>query len=277
MLHNTKPQKTLKTGEPMGAFQFESPDKTIVVAWADKAPKTISVKGIPSLKVYDIYGNLAGEGDHTADLTESLLYYVADLAEAEKHNHPIKNALQKTVIVMQAQILEMREKLTALKQSVIEGCKNAVAAFKEKGITALDNIARFFKVKPILEAIHTGADKTAGQTDKAVANIEAASKRYHEAEKHIKNAGRAITGKETIQEAKPPGMIAKAFSAPVRATGLCFRGIRKSAAAMTRKLNELEERAKPSIYGDMEKHNEQIEREEREAPTRTRSKPTAER
>ncbi len=61
--------------------------------------------------------------------------------------------MQKAAIAMQGQILDLRDKLSELKQTVIEGCKNAVDAFLEKGISALDNIVRFFKVRPILESM----------------------------------------------------------------------------------------------------------------------------
>ena len=195
-----------------------------------------------------------------------------DLAEAERRNHPIKNTLQKAVISMQAQVLDLRDKLGQLKQAVINGCRNAVAAFKEKGITALDNLARFFKVRPILEALHTGADKAAHTADRAVTNIETASARYHEAGRNIKNAGRALTGKEAIQDAKPQGVISKAFALPCRAVGAGCRNIRNRAVITVSKLKQLEEKAKPSVYKEMEKHNEQIQREERAAPKRTRGK-----
>ena len=66
------------------------------------------------------------------------------LKTAQEQNHPVKHALQKTVIVMQGQVLDLRDKLAELKQHVIDGCKNAVAAFRENGISALDNVARFF-------------------------------------------------------------------------------------------------------------------------------------
>ncbi|MCL2666048.1 MAG: hypothetical protein FWE82_10580 [Defluviitaleaceae bacterium] len=229
----------------------------------------------PSLNDFNaILGHIIGMEMQLDAAVKELAAMRLDLAEAEKHNHPIKNAMQKAVIVMQAQVLDLREKLGELKAAFIDGCKNAVAAFKEKGITALDNIMRFFKIKPILEAIHTGANKSAQAADRAVANIEAASKRYHEAEMHIKNAGRALSGKEAVQEPKPPGVIAKVFSAPFRATRFCFAGIRNNAVAAVGKLKRLEERAaekKTSIYKDMEKHNEQIAREERKTPTRART------
>jgi hypothetical protein len=199
-----------------------------------------------------------------------------DLAEAERRNHPIKNVLQKAVVSMQAQVLELRERLAEAKQAVIDGCKNAVAAFKEKGITALDNTARFFKVKPILEAIHTSADKSAHDADKIVSNIELASKLYHEAGRHLKNTIRALTGKEAIQEAKPPGKVAKALSAPYRAARTCFKGIRNNAVAAVGKLGRLEDRAKPSFEQTMKECTEKVKQAERERKTPERATPANE-
>jgi uncharacterized protein (DUF3084 family) len=63
------------------------------------------------------------------------------LAEMEASNHPFRNALQKAVIATQAQVLEIRDKLSELKEQFIEGCKNAVQSFKEKGISALVSTA----------------------------------------------------------------------------------------------------------------------------------------
>ena len=47
----------------------------------------------------------------------------------------------------------LRERLAELKGAVIEGCKNTLAAVKERGIGALDSAARFFHVKPGLESL----------------------------------------------------------------------------------------------------------------------------
>jgi len=202
-----------------------------------------------------------------------------DLAEAQKNNHPIKNALQKAVITMQAQVLDLRDKLGELKQAVIDGCKNAVQAFKEQGVAALDGIARFFKIRPILEAIHAGAAKAAQSADQTVNRIETVSAQYHEAGRHLKNAGLALTGKETVQEAKPNGRVSKTFTAPFRAVRACFAGIGNHAAVAAKSMKRLEDKAserKPSIKKEMEKYNEQIAREGRDAPNRARTKPNPE-
>ena len=195
-----------------------------------------------------------------------------NLAETEKHKHPIKSTMQSALISMQAQILELKEKLKVLKQTVIDGCKNALITFKEKGISALDDITRFIKIKSMLEVIQTGADKAIQSADRAVSNIEAASKRYHEAELHLKNAGRALSGKEARQKAKPPGRIAKIFSAPFRATRFCFNGIRNNAVTAVDKVKRLEEREaerKPSIKKTMKKLSKEIKQVELDAPDRS--------
>lgn len=140
-----------------------------------------------------------------------------ELKTAQEQNHPVKTALQKAVIAMQGQVLELRDKLSELKKTVIEGCKNAVAEFKEQGVAALDNIARFFKVRPVLEALRDNLAKNIQFDDKAIAKIVAVSAEYHEAGRHIKNMARAMSGKEAIQEAKSIGKLAKTLEVPFRA------------------------------------------------------------
>ena len=226
-----------------------------------------------------ILGQVTAMEKQLAAAVQELAAMRHDLAEAQKQNHPVKNALQKAVIIMQGQVLELREDLAALKKVVIDGCKNAVQAFKDKGIAALDGIARFFKIRPMLETIHTTANRAAQFAENAITNIEAISANYHEAGRHLKNAGLALTGKDTVQEAKPNGMMLKTFSAPFRATRACFAGIRNHAAVAARNMKQLEEKAaerKPSIKKDMEKYNEQIARESRDTPKRARSKPSPE-
>ena len=154
-----------------------------------------------------------------------------------------------------------REKLAALRQAVVEGSKNALTAFREKGASALDNIARFFKVRPILDAIHTQAGHAVAAADRSVVRIEAASMKYHEAGRHLKNAGRALTGKEAVQAAKSPGMVSKTFTAPFRAVCSCFRSIEKNSAALSGRLKQLEEK-KQSVKAAIRQHNEERAKEQ---------------
>lgn len=189
-----------------------------------------------------------------------------DLAEMEKRNHPIKNTLQKAVIGAQHRVLELRDKLDGLKNAVIDGCKNAVAAFQEKGIAALDRITKFFKVRLALWEIHKTANQAAHTVGRAIDNIKTAGARFHEAGRNLKNAGRALSGKEAIQETKPNGKTLKALTTPFRAAHACFKGIENHAALAVNKLNRLEEKAaarKPPIKEVIQECTEKAERENR--------------
>lgn len=196
-----------------------------------------------------------------------------ELKAAQEQNHSVKNALQKTVIVMQGQILGLRDKLAELKQSVIDGCKNAVAAFKETGISALDNVARFFKVRPILESMRDMLAKDIQYDDKAIAKIEAISTEYHQAGRHLKNMGRAMLGREAAQEVKQSGRLAAVISAPFRAERSHFSRIKSHVEKSLNTLARLEERAaekKPSIREALATHNEKIAQTQKDAPTTER-------
>ncbi|MEC0139905.1 hypothetical protein P4H94_23920 [Paenibacillus macerans] len=199
-----------------------------------------------------------------------------ELRTAQEQNHPVKTALQKAVIVMQGQILDLREKLAELKQNVIDGCRNAVAAFKETGISALDNVARFFQVRPTLEAMRDMLTKNIQYDDKAIAKIEAISTEYHQAGRHLKNMGRAMLGREAAQEVKQPGKLAAVISAPFRAERSHFSSMKSHVEKSLNTLARLEERAaekKPSIRETLATHNEKIAQAKKDAPAAERPRP----
>lgn len=199
-----------------------------------------------------------------------------ELKTAQEQNHPVKTALQKAVIVMQGQVLELRDKLAELKQNVIDGCRNAISAFKETGISALDNVARFFKVRPILEAMRDMLTKDMQVDDKTIAKIEAISTEYHQAGRHLKNMGRAMLGRETAQEVKQPGRLAAVISAPFRAERSHLSRIKSHVEKSLDTLTRLEERAaekKPSIREALATHNEKIALAQKDAPTTERPRP----
>lgn len=196
-----------------------------------------------------------------------------ELKTAQEQNHPVKHALQKTVIVMQGQVFDLRDKLSELKQHVIDGCKNAVAAFRENGISALDNVARFFKIKPLLETMRDSLNESIKWDDKAISKIETISAEYHQAGRHLKNIGRAMLGKEAIQEAKPAGALTKTILAPYRAERSCLSAMKKGVESAIGNFTRLEARAKPSIKKAIQEHSEQAAQNKKDAPTPERPRP----
>jgi len=198
-----------------------------------------------------------------------------ELAEAQAQNHPIKTVLQKAVIIMQGQVLDLRDNLAELKQNIIDGCKNAVSAFKEKGISALRNIADFFKLRPGLEALRDNLSKSIKLDEAAMAKIEAVSAEYHEAGRHVKNMGRALVGKESVTEAKAPGKLAAAIAAPYRAERSCLMAAQRHVNAAIGSLSRLDQTTerKPPIMETIQKFNEQIAQAKKDAPAVERPRP----
>ena len=199
-----------------------------------------------------------------------------ELAEAQAQNHPVKTALQNAVITMQGQVLDLRDKLAELKANIIDGCKSAVAAFKEKGISALRNIAEFFHLRPGLEALHENLNKSIKLDERAIAKIEAVSAEYHEAGRHLKNMGRAFIGKEAVTEAKAPGRLAAAIAAPYHAERTCLVAARRHVTAAIGAVARLQNaERKPPVMETINKLNEQIAQAKKDAPVLVRPRPVA--
>jgi len=212
---------------------------------------------------------------HLAAMVNQLAAMNQALAEAQKMNHPLRNAMQKAVITLQAQALDIRDKLSTLKQNLIVGCKNALAAFEDKGLSALRDLTQFFKIQPGLESLRKDINKYIKLDETQIANFEKANARYHKAGMYLANTGRALVGKEAIQEPKPMGKIAKAFIAPTRADLACLKAMDKCVGRAIGAVDRLKNiERKPPIKETLEKHNKQVaEQAQRDAPHRVRPRP----
>jgi len=178
-----------------------------------------------------------------------------ELSAIREENHPLRKVLQSAVVTMQGQILKLRDQIDAMKTAIIEGCKNVLTAFKERGAAALNNIAGFFKLRPALEAIAKSCDQTAKDSTKTINTVERVSKEYHKAGRHLRNIGRAMTGKELIPSMKPVGKVAQAVEAPLKAVRACNLAIRNAARDALKSLSQLEKAAerKPLIEEQYQK------------------------
>lgn len=187
----------------------------------------------------------------------------------EEQNHPVRTALQNTIRTLEKGINEARERLDAIKESIVEGCKNAVSAFREKGISALHNVMDFFKVKDTLLDVRKGMDAAVKSAEKSIAKIEAVSAEYHEIGKHVKNIARAFTGKEAVQDAKPVGKLARATQAPHRFRKAVVSRTAKGVDAAIGKLEKMEQpviEKKPSVLENLQAMKEQVAQAKRDAP-----------
>lgn len=212
---------------------------------------------------------------------------LSELRDAQ--SHPLRIALQKTIRALEEKIAETRARLEAVKANITLGCKNAVAAFREKGVTALYGLASFLHIRQGLQTIRDGMDRNIQFDQQSMKKIADISAEYHEAGKHVKNIGRATLGKETVQEAKPMGRLAKAIQAPYRLDRSFSEAVKRQAVAALQSLDKLEHRAerqradktekaiekKPSILQNLQELKEQAAQAPKKAPVSQQKKQEA--
>jgi regulator of replication initiation timing len=230
-----------------------------------------------------LIGHVEGMENYIKRAEDKISDMKSQLAEMkEVQNHPIKTALQNAIKTLEHKVAQVREQISELKINIVEGCKNAVTAFKEKGATALTNLAKFFHIKGALKAIDKDITQSVETCDKAVANINRFSLEYHSAGRAIKNMGRMFVGKEPVDAKKEAGKLAKTIAAPYKAEKAVLNGIKKAVdkaitaldGMETRQAEKKAERAasRPDFMAKLNTHKERVEREKLELPTPERTK-----
>ena len=138
-------------------------------------------------------------------------------AMREERNHPLRTALQKAANALETKISAARARLSEIKSAVADGCKNAVAAFKRGGVSALANLSAFFRIGPLLQRMKQSLTDGIASGEQSMRRIEAMSAEYHKAGLHVNNMGRTLRGKEAMVDIKPSGRLAKLAKAPFAA------------------------------------------------------------
>ena len=207
---------------------------------------------------------IAGMEKQLGAAVEELAAMRKELAEARES--PVKRTLQKAVILLQDRVLALRDQIGQLKTAVIDGCKKTLAAFQEQGVSALAHTAEFLHIRPALEAVGRELDKSIAYDDKALSMIQSAATEYHEAGFHLKNALRAVTGREAVAEPKGPGALARTMAAPFKRSRSLFVGMKNRADGALKRLEHLEQAARPPIRKTMEEMGAKVAAAQRDKP-----------
>ncbi|MCR1909826.1 hypothetical protein NSA51_12160 [Flavonifractor plautii] len=214
---------------------------------------------------------IAGLEQQLNSALEELSVMRQELAQARES--PVKRALQKTVEGLEKVTKGLCTRLDSLKEKVVEGCKKTLVAFRERGASALAHTAEFLHIRPALEGISRELEKNIAFDDKALSIIEAASKEYHEAGRHLKNLVRAVQGREALDDPKGPGALARGLSLPFRQDRRLMCAMQSRTAGALKRLEHLEQAARPPIRQTMEecaKLAKAQESKERAAPAVSR-------
>ncbi|HBF2106320.1 TPA: hypothetical protein KN012_001090 [Clostridioides difficile] len=204
---------------------------------------------------YEEFSKLIG---HVSEMEQRLSEATEELKAIRQEmqglqNHSLKESIQKSCKDLEANVAVMRQRLSKLKEQIIDGCRNILTDFKERGAVALNGITRFLHIRPALEAVQNASEKGIQACNRAVSRIDAFSTEYHEAGRHFKNMGRTLQGKPAEAEAKENGKLASIFKGGFKVQRTFIASISRSAERSLNTLARLEQTAerRPSVLKAM--------------------------
>ena len=179
-----------------------------------------------------------------ADQLHSALQELHDVREqlAKMQGSPEKRFVSRVADAVEGRLHAVQACLAEAKGRVVEGAKKAVEGFKRAGVKALDQAACALGIKKGLESIQRGIRESI--VEKSIGKVEGLGHELRSAGGHLKNAGRALMGKEQ-QEADggSEGRFQAAVLSPLRMEKTILNQLNNMALAAIGGMEILEQAA----------------------------------
>ena len=138
---------------------------------------------------------------------------------SQEQKPTVRQAVQKSVEKIECKALQFKDMLDEMREKIAECAAIAVERFKEAGVSALDQAVAAIGVKNDLESFHEKIGGMIDDTKQAVANVESVGHELRSAGGHLKNAGRAMVGRNAQPvDGGREGRLQSAVLAPLRVT-----------------------------------------------------------
>lgn len=177
---------------------------------------------------------------------EAVLVELQEVREqlAQEKRPSVREHMENAASAMEEKALAVREKLTGLWEKITQYTADAVHNFKEMGVSALDRAVSALGVKKALEAVQDGISGLAADARKSIEKVEDMGHDLRSAGAHLKNAGRALLGREAqTVDGGQEGRLQSVVLAPMRATQRLLSGMNNATLAAIGSAEHLEQRA----------------------------------
>jgi len=212
---------------------------------------------------------------------------------AQAQESPQKKVMGRMVSALENlenKVQQARDILAGLRERIADCARSAVENFKGAGVSALDQAVSAMGVKNALESLQ---EKIGGMIADTKQNIEKVENIGHELRSvggHLRNAGRAMTGKETqVVDGGQEGRIQSVILAPMRAAQKLLSSMNNATLAVIGGLEHLEqtaeaaqevreerkEKRKPSIRQTLAEKKEEAAARVSPTPDKERKAPEA--
>lgn len=177
---------------------------------------------------------------------------------AQEKQPAVQKIMEGVVTNLENKVEWARDMLAGLRERIMDCAKNAVENFKEAGVSALDRAVSAMDVKKTLEALHEHISGMISGTKRHIEQIEQLGHELRSVGGHLKNAGRAVTGKETqVVDGGQEGRFQSVVLAPMRATQKLLSNMNNATLAAIGSVENLEVSAEAAREARAERQAEQ--------------------
>ena len=159
---------------------------------------------------------------------------------ARTRESPVKKMLGRMTGALANSVRQARRLLRNLREKIMSCAAHAVENFKTAGVSALDKAVSAMRVKPMLESIQKKISGMIDGTEENIAKVEKTGHKLRSAGGFLKNAGRALAGKETyLVDGGRAGHFQAVVLAPLRAVRATLTGMNRATLAALRGVEHL--------------------------------------
>ena len=159
--------------------------------------------------------------------------------EVEKlHDKGIRARCSQLADTVEGKVRQTKVMVSTAKENLISSAKQMVQTFREKGRAALRHAVQALRIPAVLSRMERGFSHASQAMEQCAGKLDVIRDELHQAGGHMKNAGRALAGKEALEAQK----LEADKGALARLRGL-FTSCGKTFAQMERSAGRLAEKA----------------------------------
>lgn len=163
---------------------------------------------------------------------------------AHEKQPAVQKIMQGVIANLENKVEWARNLLGGLWERIAENAAAAVGNFKEIGVAALDRAVSGLHIRNAMEALQESVSGLVADTRQNIEKVEKIGQELRSVGGHLKNAGRAMTGKETqVVTGGQEGLFQSAVLAPMRTTQRLFSSMNNATLAAIGNLEHLEQTA----------------------------------
>lgn len=192
-------------------------------------------------------------------MEEQLNRTVTELSAVKKELHTLQESLSKEdktnlsgmAASLETAVRRAHEQLTAIKKNIIRAAQTAVTGLKDKGVIGIYDTLEALGVRKAMTTLQTHLNHTARALETGITRVEAVKQELQSVGGHVRNIGRALSGKERREVGGNQTQNRKgAVLTPLRRIHSAFRRAENLAGRAVEHLEKLGRAAnekKPSI------------------------------